>query len=105
MVKISRLVDYRIRASNPASTVITLTANVATPIDYKILSGQQFSDSTGQTFITLEDFTWPSGKQVFELTAFQQTLQENQSLGVTNSNANQTFNLPQPMSTTQLMLG
>lgn len=94
MVKISRLVDYRIRASNPASTVITLTANVATPIDYKILSGQQFSDSTGQTFITLEDFTWPSGKQVFELTAFQQTLQENQSLGVTNSNANQTFNLP-----------
>lgn len=99
VVKHTRLIDYRIKAIIPSSvdiqvylynnddSIYTLPTSITIPI------GTSFRTANNVEFLTNSDVVVPIGASVITLPCKQRTLVENENLGNTNNDANQTVNI------------
>lgn len=97
MVKLTRLIDYRVKAGIPASVDITLT--FVDPIPYKtgvtqftIPGGTEFTTANGIKYITLED-TIVKDNPIVKIPLSQKTFSDNILLGTTSGAIDQKFSL------------
>ena len=100
MIKLTRLIDYRVRANIGASVdlkIIALDGNgdpVTVSEDYTFNSGIIVNTSSGIPFITLKKATIFSGTSSVIIPAKQGTLVISSNLGTTTSASDQQFVLP-----------
>lgn len=98
MVKLTRLIDYRIKAAIPASVDLTITLpdtlNFVTPgaTEFTIPGGTRFYTSNGISFITLKDYIVKKGG-IHKLPLSQQTAVTGVFLGTTTGVIDQEISL------------
>lgn len=101
MIKLTRLIDYRVRASIGACVDLKITAfnsnnePVYLTSDYILDSGIIVKTSTGIPFITLKKAVISLGTSSVNVPARQGTLVSNTNLGTTTSSQNQQYILPE----------
>ncbi len=99
MVKLVKLIDYRIKAANPASVdlIITFLDSSGNPIgasaDYTILSGTEFATGNNINFISVTDILVLNGDINVQLGVEQKTQLLNQNLGLTSGVADQNVSI------------
>lgn len=98
MVKLVRLIDYRVKAASAASCDLTLTfksSSVITPLvaDYLIPAGTEFSTNNGISFISLENITALTGATTVTVPVSQRTLDGPVLVGTTNGLADQAISI------------
>lgn len=99
MVKLTRLIDYRIKAATPTSVVVTIGIDtddphtLPLPLDYFFPANVRIVTNTGYEFYTRGSMVIPVGTTSWEVIADQVSLVINSTLGVTDGTANQTFGL------------
>lgn len=94
MVKLVKLVDYRIHASIPASVDLTLTFNIPLPANYTLPIGTIFSDSSGNDFISIASVQGLIGATSISVPVEQKSYVSGQVLGITQGIADEVFILP-----------
>lgn len=101
MVRLSRLIDYRIKAAIPSSGLINITfpdnlIYINPGVTTKLIPrGTNFKTDNNIEYITTEDFTFDgtSSNKSISIPIEQKTLQENQLLGQTNGDSEQVISL------------
>lgn len=102
MVKLTRLLDYRVKAANPATVDITLEFSDPVPLQgsgmpYQLPAAIEVEDSNGVKFVSLNTSAVdiPAGSTAITLPFIQQTTIINANLGTSDgSTVNQKYALP-----------
>ena len=94
MVKLVRMVDYRIMASNPASADLTLTFTPALTANYTLPSSTIFQDAAGNRFITETAIDIPINTSSASIPVVQKVITVDLNIGTTLGVANEQVALP-----------
>jgi hypothetical protein len=102
MVKLTKLVDYRVKAANPATTDILITFSDPVPLtagglNYTLPTNIEVSDSNGVKFISQHytPLSIPAGSTTMTISVIQQESVVNQTLGTSDGTTpNQSYPLP-----------
>tara|TARA_R110002020_G_scaffold54690_3_gene152268 strand:- start:2092 stop:3765 length:1674 start_codon:yes stop_codon:yes gene_type:complete len=103
-VKLSKLLNYNIKTSIPASVDLTLTFSAALPSDYTLPIGTIFSSDNGVKYMTTEPITAPMGSTSLSAPTLQQEELVAFSIGTTNGLGLQTLDLPQAYANNTISL-
>ena len=95
MVKLVKLIDYRVKAGTPSSADLTLTFDSPIPTDYTIPAGTEFTTGTGLSFLSPEDVLVKMGSSSVLVPVKQWTLLGPATVGTTDGTANQAILLPE----------
>ena len=90
-VKLSKLLDYNIQASIPASVDVTLTFSEALPSPYTLPTGTIFTSDNGTEYITGEQFIAETGSTTLVAPCLQRVESVALPIGTTDSSSFQTF--------------
>lgn len=94
VVKLTRLIDYRIKAAIPSSTDLTLYfKDGANPFiltsDYTVNVGSIFTDEDGREWVSTKTVTAPAGLSEMVIPVRQYQFQAGVNIGTTDGTANQ----------------
>ena len=103
-VKLSKLLNYNIKTSIPASVDLTLTFSAALPSAYTLPIGTIFSSDNGVKYMTTEPITAPMGSTSLSAPTLQQEELVAFSIGTTNGLGLQTLDLPQAYANNTISL-
>lgn len=103
MIQLVKLVDYRVKAANPATTDMVIAFSIPIPLQgtgvpYQLPINIEVEDANGIRFISqnTSPVDIPAGSRSVILPFIQQATLQNQNLGTTvGSTANQQFVLPE----------
>lgn len=98
VVKHTRLIDYRIKARIPASADVLVRFKISNeyapaPSNFTIPIGTKLTTSNGVEFLLIKDILVQAGMMSVSLPVRQQTLFQNEPLGLTTNDPNQTIAL------------
>ena len=94
IIKLTKLLDYRIKAASPATVDITVTLSAAITAPYVVPQNTAFTSDNGLQFINLAPLNLPMGTQQFILGLTQVTLINSVSLGSTHGVPFESFSIP-----------
>ena len=99
-VKLTRLIDYRIKSKIPASVDILITffesdgeTPYELPTDILIPIGTKFSTTNGVEFVSVNDITVPANSVSANIPVRQKTKEDDDNLGVTTNDPDQVYSL------------
>lgn len=93
-IKLVKLIDYRVKASNPSSVDVLMVFDSATTGAFNIPAGTEVQTGNGISFITEEVIVVPIGSTSINLPVKQITEVNAQNLGTTTGIVDQVINLP-----------
>lgn len=93
-IKLVKLIDYRVKASNPSSVDVLMVFDSATTGAFNIPAGTEVQTGNGISFITEEVIPVPIGSTSISLPVKQITEVNAQNLGTTTGIVDQVINLP-----------
>lgn len=94
MIRLVRLLDYRVKAATGASADLTITFNTPATGNFLVPLGAAFRTENGIPFVTTDSYPFLAGVDVISIPVKQVTNIPSTSLGNTDGSANQAFALP-----------
>jgi len=94
MVKLVKILDYRIKAASPASADLVITLSAPLPTNWVFPANTQFVSTTGYVFLTQQNTPLPAGTTQFQLSVVQHQYVIGISLGNTDGTAFQMLAIP-----------